>query len=127
MHSFAQVHHLISTISGELRDDLNPLQALFDASPGGSITGAPKKRAVEIIDELEAGPRGNYCGSIGFIDAQGNASFNLMIRTAELSEGELEIWAGGGITVASESAKEYQECFDKISGMLSALAPYLEH
>ena len=126
LHSFAQVHHLISTISGELRDDLNPLQALFDASPGGSITGAPKKRAVEIIDELEVGPRGNYCGSIGFMDTQGNASFNLMIRTAELNEGELEIWAGGGITVASEGPKEYQECFDKISGMLKAIAPHIK-
>lgn len=113
VESFATVHHLVSTVSGELdagRDALDLLQAGF---PGGSITGAPKLRAMQIIDELEPVARGVYCGAIGWIGVDGNMDSNIAIRTLIVQDGEVRYWAGGGIVADSDVAAEYQESLDK--------------
>ncbi|MBA2627467.1 MAG: aminodeoxychorismate synthase component I [Gemmatimonadales bacterium] len=116
------VHHLVSTITGELEpaaawDDL--LRASF---PGGSITGAPKIRAMEIIAELEPTQRGVYCGSIGYISVTGDMEASIAIRTAVLRDGIAYVSAGGGITAQSDPAAEYDETLVKAHGILSALA-----
>jgi len=119
IESFAQVHHLVSEIRADLVPGVSPLAVLLDALPGGSITGAPKKRAMEIINELEYGPRGAYCGSFGYLNADGSGQFNILIRTLQKYRDDLVIWAGGGITVASEVNAEYAECLHKIGAILA--------
>ena len=99
---------------------------LFGSLPAGSITGTPKKRAVEIIAELEAKPRGAYCGTMGYLNFDGSGQWNVLIRTLQavsLEEGnkQISLWAGGGITVASECDCEYQECLDKVGNLLAVL------
>lgn len=121
LESFAQVHHLVSEVRATLRKDVSALDVLIDALPGGSITGAPKKRAMEIIAELEAAPRGAYCGSFGFLNRDGSGQFNVLIRTLQKSQDQLVAWAGGGITIASDVESEYQECLDKISAILDCV------
>jgi len=121
VESFAQVHHLVSEIQATLRPDVSALDVLIDALPGGSITGAPKKRAMEIIAELEAMPRGAYCGSFGYLNHDGSGQFNILIRTLQKYQDNLIAWAGGGITIASNVEDEYQECFDKISAILNCV------
>ena len=121
LESFAQVHHLVSEVRATLRKDVSALDVLIDALPGGSITGAPKKRAMEIIAELEAAPRGAYCGSFGFLNRDGSGQFNVLIRTLQKHQDQLVAWAGGGITIASEVESEYQECLDKISAILNCV------
>ena len=118
IESFAQVHHMVSEIRATLTTDQSALQVVMDALPGGSITGAPKIRAMQIIDELEAGPRGAYCGSMGYLNADGTGRFNILIRTLQRVGQDLQIWAGGGITIASELESEYQECLDKIGAIV---------
>ncbi|WP_227429437.1 anthranilate synthase component I family protein [Psychrobacter sp. I-STPA6b] len=132
IESFSNVHHLVSTIEAELKPDTHPLQVLFGSVPAGSITGTPKKRAVEIINELEYGAhgyaRGAYCGSLGFLNFDGTGEFNVLIRTLQAvttptaNTSSVSLWAGGGITVASQSQAEYQECWDKVGNLLSILA-----
>lgn len=121
IESFNQVHHMVSEISATLKSDVNALQVLFSALPGGSITGAPKIRAMQIIEELEAAQRGAYCGSMGYFNYDGTGSWNILIRTIQKQEQDISIWAGGGITIASNCDAEYQECFDKVSAMLHLL------
>ncbi|MFZ3194233.1 MAG: anthranilate synthase component I family protein [Moraxellaceae bacterium] len=121
IESFAQVHHLVSEIRATLAAGQSPLELLFDALPGGSITGAPKIRAMQIIAELEAGQRGAYCGSMGYLNADGTGRFNILIRTLERIGAQVSVWAGGGITIASEVDQEYQECWDKIGAILRCL------
>ncbi|GAC1377848.1 MAG: anthranilate synthase component I family protein [Aquirhabdus sp.] len=121
IESFAQVHHLVSEVRATLRKDVSTLDVLIDALPGGSITGAPKKRAMEIIAELEAAPRGAYCGSFGFLNRDGSGQFNVLIRSLQKHQDQLVAWAGGGITIASEVEAEYQECLDKISAILECV------
>jgi para-aminobenzoate synthetase component 1 len=121
VESLPNVHHLVSTISGQLKQDSHTVDLLFDAFPGGSITGAPKKRAMEIIAELEPTPRSIYCGSIGFINADGDALFNIAIRTLLRQGNEITAWAGGGIVADSVAEQEYQECFDKMGALMKAL------
>lgn len=113
VESFATVHHLVSTVTGELaagQDGLDLLQASF---PGGSITGAPKLRAMQIIDELEPAARGVYCGAIGWLSADGAMDTNIAIRTLTIQDGEVRYWAGGGIVADSDVVAEYQESLDK--------------
>lgn len=113
VESFATVHHLVSTVTGELaagHDALDLLQASF---PGGSITGAPKLRAMQIIDELEPAARGVYCGAIGWIGVDGAMDSNIAIRTLTIHDGEVRYWAGGGIVADSDADAEYQESLDK--------------
>ncbi len=119
--AFAQVYHLVSEIRATLRPEVSPLTLLLAASPGGSITGAPKIRAMQIITELEAGPRGAYCGSLGYLNVDDTGRFNILIRTVQRQQQHLTVWAGGGITSSSEVAQEYQECLDKVGALLQAL------
>lgn len=118
IESFNQVHHMVSEITATLKEQVNPMQMLLSALPGGSITGAPKIRAMQIIEELEGAPRGAYCGTLGYFNFDGTGCWNILIRSIQKYQDELSIWAGGGITIASDAEAEYQECFDKISAML---------
>jgi len=121
LESFANVHHLVSTVTGSLADDKTAVDLLRGSFPGGSITGAPKLRAMEIIEELEPDRRGIYCGAIGYIGFDGNMDTNIAIRTAVYSNGEIRFWAGGGIVADSEMQKEYRETWDKASSMLQLM------
>ena len=131
IESFSNVHHMVSTITAELRADTHPLAVLFGSLPAGSITGTPKKRAVEIISELESTPRGAYCGTMGYMNFDGSGQWNVLIRTLQAGasltdefnkEKHINLWAGGGITVASDCNAEYQECLDKVGNLLAVLA-----
>lgn len=121
IESFNQVHHMVSEVTATLRPDVKPLDVLLSALPGGSITGAPKIRAMQIIEELEGAQRGAYCGSMGYFNHDGTGSWNILIRTVQKQAEDISIWAGGGITIASDCDAEYQECFDKVSAMLELL------
>jgi para-aminobenzoate synthetase component 1 len=121
VQSFPTVHHLVSTISGELRADRGPFELLRDSFPGGSITGAPKRRAMEIIAELEPSPRRVYCGSILYVSADGRMDSNVAIRTLLCQDGEIHCWGGGGIVADSHWQREYQETFDKVGKFLAYL------
>ncbi len=118
VESYATVHHLVSTVTGTLRKDRDALALLRGAFPGGSITGAPKRRAMEIIEELEPFRRGVYCGAIGYIGFDGQMDSNIAIRTLVHRNGEVHFWAGGGIVVDSDRQSEFQETQHKAAGML---------
>jgi para-aminobenzoate synthetase component 1 len=118
LESFANVHHLVSTVTGTLKQGMTAIDLLRACFPGGSITGAPKLRSMEIIEELEPNRRGIYCGAIGYIGFDGNMDTNIAIRTAIYSHQEMRFYAGGGIVVDSEGEKEYSETWDKASSIL---------
>ncbi|MDD2701096.1 MAG: aminodeoxychorismate synthase component I [Sideroxydans sp.] len=124
LESYSNVHHLVSTVEGRLREGCDALHVLRDCFPGGSITGAPKRRAMEIIEQLEPNRRGVYCGNIGYIGFDGRMDTNIAIRTMVYSCGEISCWAGGGIVADSRCDEEYQETFDKASAMLEILKRY---
>jgi para-aminobenzoate synthetase component I len=113
LESHTTVHHLVSTVTGELDKSRDALDLLKGCFPGGSITGAPKLRAMEIIEELEPHRRGVYCGAIGYIGFDGNMDCNIAIRTAVHKNGKLYYSAGGGIVRDSDCEQEYQESLDK--------------
>lgn len=115
---YATVHHLVSVVEGELKEGEDGVSLLRHCFPGGSITGAPKLRAMEIIEELEPQRRGIYCGSIGYIGYDGNMDSNIAIRTAVHRDNRLYFSAGGGIVMDSVCAEEYQETYDKAAGLL---------
>ncbi|WP_068859696.1 aminodeoxychorismate synthase component I [Perlucidibaca aquatica] len=121
LESFGQVHHLVTTIEATLAADANIASVLRDAFPGGSITGAPKKRVMEIIEDIEPTPRGLYCGSLFYWDASGHFDSNITIRTLVLKDGTLRTWAGGGITLDSQWQSEWEECGNKMGGIMRAL------
>ena len=121
IESFKQVHHMVSEVNATLKADVKPFDVLLSALPGGSITGAPKIRAMQIIDELEQQPRGAYCGSMGYFNFDGTGSWNILIRSIQKYQDHISLWAGGGITIASEVDAEYQECFDKVEALLNLL------
>ena len=121
IQSFPTVHHLVSTISGELQGDRGPTDLLRDSFPGGSITGAPKRRAMEIIAELEPDPRQVYCGSLLYISADGRMDSNIAIRTLLCDQGEVRCWGGGAIVADSQWQQEYQETYDKVGKFLNVL------
>lgn len=121
LHSFTNVHHLISSISARLEAPHTALDLLRNCFPGGSITGAPKKRAMEIIAELEPDSREVYCGSLFYAGFDGNADSNIMIRTLHCVRDTISCWGGGGIVADSDCAQEYQECFDKINNIIKRL------
>ncbi|MGZ5050895.1 MAG: aminodeoxychorismate synthase component I [Methylobacter sp.] len=124
VESYATVHHLVSTITGVLDDGKHALDLLQSCFPGGSITGAPKIRAMEIIEELEPHRRGVYCGAIGYIGFNGNMDTNIAIRTLVHSDNNIRFWAGGGIVNDSVAEEEYQESFDKAAAMLNLLQQF---
>ncbi len=115
LESYAHVHHLVSVVEARLASGQDALSALEACFPGGSITGAPKRRAMEIIAELEAGARGLYCGSIGYLDQRGGLDMNIAIRSMTAVRGDLRFWAGGGIVADSDPDAEYQETLDKVA------------
>ncbi|MEP2775998.1 MAG: anthranilate synthase component I family protein [Luteolibacter sp.] len=117
LESLAQVHHLVSTVEGILRKDEDAVGALAACFPGGSITGAPKKRAMEIIAELEAAPRGIYCGTIGWLGFNGESQFNIAIRTLVREEVKLRYQVGAGIVADSVPEEEYAETMHKGEGI----------
>ena len=121
LESFPNVHHLVSTVTGVLKEETGALDLLRDCFPGGSITGAPKKRAMEIIEELEPVRRSVYCGSLGYISASNRMDTNIAIRTLVADGSKLHCWGGGGIVADSEAAAEYEESLNKIRVLLEAL------
>lgn len=121
IETYETVHHLVSNVKGTLREDNDAFDVLKAIFPGGSITGAPKIRAMEIIDELEKCKRGIYTGAIGYIGFDGNAKFNIAIRTMMLENDSIWFNVGGGIVADSIAEKEYEETLHKASGMLKAL------
>ncbi len=124
VESFANVHHLVSTVEGRLAAGRDALDVLRDCFPGGSVTGAPKLRAMQIIEQLEPDRRGIYCGAVGYIGFDGNMDTNIAIRTLVYSDHEIHGWAGGGIVADSGEKAEYQETLDKASAMLELLRHY---
>ncbi|MBL4820138.1 MAG: aminodeoxychorismate synthase component I [Gammaproteobacteria bacterium] len=121
LQSFSNVHHLVSTIHGTLKKDANSLDLLKNCFPGGSVTGAPKLRAMEIIEELESEPRDVYCGTVFYLGFDGQMDSNITIRTLLCEAGDIHCWAGGGIVADSQCDQEYHECFDKISELINIL------
>lgn len=121
VETYATVHHLVSTVTGVLGNNQHALDLLKSCFPGGSITGAPKIRAMEVIEEIEPHRRGVYCGSIGYIGFNGNMDTNIAIRTLVHSNHSIRFWAGGGIINDSVIEEEYQECFDKAAALLDVL------
>jgi para-aminobenzoate synthetase component I len=117
------VQHLVSAVQGTLRPGLGPTAALRAAFPGGSITGAPKIRAMEIIAELEPTARGAYCGSLAYLGFDGAMDASILIRTVTASRGWWQLPVGGGITAQSDPQREYEETWHKAEGMLRALEP----
>ena len=124
LESFAQVHHLVSTVTGQLAPGRDALALLRDCFPGGSVTGAPKQRVMQIIEQLEPHRRGVYCGAIGYIGFDGNMDSNIAIRTLVFADGEIRFWAGGGIVADSNADAEYQETLDKAAAMLKVLQQF---
>lgn len=123
LESYANVHHLTSVVTGELRDDASVGDLIAATFPGGSITGAPKIRAMEVIAEIEGCPRGVYCGSIGYLGFNGHCDLNIAIRTAQFAASTARIQGGGGITARSKPADEYEESLTKLARLQQAFQP----
>ncbi|MCC0651940.1 MULTISPECIES: aminodeoxychorismate synthase component I [unclassified Clostridioides] len=123
---YANVNHLVSTVVGELKDDKDATDIIKATFPGGSITGAPKIRAMEIIDELEPTQRNVYTGSIGYIGFNGDMDFNIAIRTIIKKDKKVYFQVGGGMTWDSDPDEEYQETLDKAKSIMKALRGYYE-
>ena len=121
VEAYATVFHLVSDIEGTLEDGKNVMDLLEATFPGGSITGAPKYRAMEIIDGLEHGKRNLYTGSIGYLTLDGSCDFNIVIRTALHKDGKYHLGVGGGITAESDLEFEYEETLQKAKAILDAL------
>jgi para-aminobenzoate synthetase component 1 len=121
LETLGQVHHLVSTVTGILRENISHLGALAECFPGGSITGAPKKRAMEIIRELESIPRGVYCGAIGYLGYHGESQFSIAIRTLVREGNTLSYHVGAGIVADSDPEKEYEETLHKAAGIRMAV------
>lgn len=121
IESFELVHHLVSEINGNLKPDFDQIEAFFNAFPGGSITGAPKKRAMEIINEVESADRGFYCGSVFYFSNNNKHQSNILIRTFIFEDGTVTCNAGGGIVADSDCESEYKESLDKISKLMETL------
>src|SRR5262249_54477854 len=121
LESYPFVHHLVSEVRGRLRAGLGPVDLLRAAFPGGSVTGAPKVRAMEIIAELEPTARGPYCGSLGYVGFDGTMDTSILIRTVTIGQGWVQFHVGGGIVADSDPEREYEETWHKAEGLLQAL------
>jgi anthranilate synthase component 1 len=120
IESYAHVHHIVSNVSGRLREDVTPIGAIRAVFPGGTITGCPKVRCMEIIAELEASGRGAYTGSLGFLGRDGRMDTNILIRTMTLIGRDVQLRAGGGIVADSIPEREVDETRAKARGMIAA-------
>lgn len=121
LEEYATVFHLVSTVIGELNEDVSSVKCIRECFPGGSITGAPKIRSMEIIEELEGIRRGIYTGAIGYFDLRGNCDFNIVIRTILAKDNKAYFGVGGGITIESEEEMEYDETLDKAKALMRVL------
>lgn len=121
LESYPNVHHLVSSVTGELADDKDALDLIAGSFPGGSITGAPKIRAMQIIDELEPTRRGLYCGSLLYLDVRGEMDSSIAIRSLLVKDGQVCCWGGGGIVADSDWQAEYQESITKVKVLLETL------
>lgn len=121
IESYKTVHHMVSTVTGTLAEGKHVIDLIEGAFPGGSITGAPKLRSMEVIEELEPHRRSVYCGSIGYISFDGQSDTNIAIRTMIWDQDKIYVQAGGGIVMDSEMESEYQETYDKAEAMLKLL------
>ncbi len=124
VESFAQVHHLVATVEGRLRADVGPVDVIRALFPGGSITGAPKIRAMEIIDELEPSRRSLYTGAVGYLSRGGRSAFNIAIRTILVEGDRASYQVGGGIVADSDPGLEYEETLHKGRGLRQALESF---
>jgi anthranilate synthase component 1 len=122
LESYAHVHHIVSNVQGRLRDDITPGQAIAAVFPGGTITGCPKVRCMEIISDLEQGPRGAYTGSFGYLNRDGSLDLNILIRTMVKDNDSVTFRAGSGIVADSDPAAELDETRAKAQGMLRAIS-----
>jgi para-aminobenzoate synthetase component 1 len=121
LESYPNVHHLVSSVIGTLADDKDALDLIAGSFPGGSITGAPKIRAMQIIDELEPTRRGLYCGSLMYLDVRGEMDSSIAIRSLLVKDGQVCCWGGGGIVADSQWEAEYQESLTKVAVLLRTL------
>ena len=122
LESYAHVHHIVSNVRGRLREDITPGQAIAAVFPGGTITGCPKVRCMEIISDLEQGPRGAYTGSFGYLNRDGSLDLNILIRTMVKDNDSVTFRAGSGIVADSDPAAELDETRAKAQGMLRAIS-----
>lgn len=121
LESYPNVHHLVSAVTGELADDNDALDLIGGSFPGGSITGAPKIRSMQIIDELEPTRRALYCGSLLYLDVRGEMDSSIAIRSLLAQDGQIACWGGGGIVADSDWEAEYQESMTKVRVLLQTL------
>ncbi len=122
LESYAHVHHIVSNVRGRLRPDVSPGEAIRAVFPGGTITGCPKVRCMQIISELEHSPRGAYTGSFGYLKRDGSLDLNIMIRTMVMRDNRIQFRAGSGIVADSEPQAELAETRAKAEGLLRALS-----
>jgi len=121
LERFSHVMHLTSIVEGQLADDRDRLDALVSCFPAGTVSGAPKVRAMQIIQELEPDARGLYAGAVGYVDFAGNLDFCIAIRTVIMSRGKAYVQAGAGIVIDSNPTAEYEETRAKAQALLKAL------
>jgi para-aminobenzoate synthetase component 1 len=126
LESYPNVHHLVSAVTGELAVDKDALDLIAGSFPGGSITGAPKIRAMQIIDELEPTRRALYCGSLLYLDVRGEMDSSIAIRSLLAKDGQLSCWGGGGIVADSNAQAEYQESITKVKVLLETLEQFCD-
>ncbi|MBX8577692.1 aminodeoxychorismate synthase component I [Pseudomonas cichorii] len=125
LESYPNVHHLVSSVTGELAANKDALDLIAGSFPGGSITGAPKIRAMQIIDELEPTRRALYCGSLIYMDVRGEMDSSIAIRSLLVKDGSISCWGGGGIVADSDCESEYQESFTKVRVLLRTLEQFI--
>ena len=126
LESYPNVHHLVSAVTGELAADKDALDLIAGSFPGGSITGAPKIRAMQIIDELEPTRRALYCGSLLYLDVRGEMDSSIAIRSLLAKDGQISCWGGGGIVADSNGQAEYQESITKVRVLLETLEQFCD-
>jgi anthranilate synthase component 1 len=122
VENYSHVMHLVSSVTGQLREDVHPVDAFFASFPAGTVSGAPKIRAMELIHDLEPAARGVYSGAIGYFDYRGNTDTCIAIRSTVIKDGIAQVQAGAGIVADSVAEKEFDECRHKMAPLKAAIA-----